>query len=380
VTYRIGFVGTGNPDGDGFAMAYRHAAGYQRLDGCEVVACADLDADNARRFAAEHGIPETHVYGDHETMVKSAEPDIVSVAVPPPVHADVVVDIARSGVTDAVHCEKPMALTWAGARRMAEVCERAGVQLTVNHQLRFGRPYRETKRLLDSGAVGDPVRIEFHEQNLYDSGTHAFDLANFYVDQTPVEWALGQIDYSTENVLFGTHNENQGLAQWRYENGVYGIASTGRGESFVDAYLRVEGTDGTLEVGDDGTLRYRRDGRGWEKVETGPDGRYFPDPSTPKRVTEALTRKVSDRLADRLHTPAYTERAVEDVVTSLREGTTPELAAEKALDAAELIFATWESARRRGRVEFPLEVDDNPLEAMVESGDLHPEPAESPSP
>jgi predicted dehydrogenase len=263
---------------------------------------------------------------------------------------------------------------------MAEVCERAGVQLTVNHQLRFGRPYRETKRLLDSGAVGDPVRIEFHEQNLYDSGTHAFDLANFYVDQTPVEWALGQIDYSTENVLFGTHNENQGLAQWRYENGVYGIASTGRGESFVDAYLRVEGTDGTLEVGDDGTLRYRRDGRGWEKVETGPDGRYFPDPSTPKRVTEALTRKVSDRLADRLHTPAYTERAVEDVVTSLREGTTPELAAEKALDAAELIFATWESARRRGRVEFPLEVDDNPLEAMVESGDLHPEPAESPSP
>jgi predicted dehydrogenase len=97
-------------------------------------------------------------------------------------------------------------------------------------------------------------------------------------------------------------------------------------------------------------------------------------------VTEALTRKVSDRLADRFHTPAYTERAVADVVASLREGTTPELAAEKALDAAELIFATWESARRRGRVEFPLEVDDNPLEAMVESGDLHPEPAGSPSP
>ena len=39
-----------------------------------------------------------------------------------------------------------------------------------------------------------------------------------------------------------------------------------------------------------------------------------------------------------------------------------------------MIFGAWESARRRGRVEFPLDIEDNPLEAMVESGELTPEP------
>lgn len=229
MTYRIGFIGTGDPDGEGFAMAYRHASGYQRLDDCEIVACADIVAENATAFAAEHDIQGRHIYQDYEAMLKSATPDVVSVCVPPGAHADIVTDVAESGVPAAVHCEKPMALTWGEARRMAAVCAAEGVQLTINHQLRFGKPYREAKRLLEEGTIGDLVRVEFQEQTLYDNGTHSFDLVNYFNDQCPVEWVLGQVDYTEENTLFGAHNENQAVVQWRYENGVYGLASTGRG-------------------------------------------------------------------------------------------------------------------------------------------------------
>ncbi|SFG74478.1 Predicted dehydrogenase [Halopelagius inordinatus] len=373
MTYRIGFVGTGAPDGEGFAMAYRHAEGYDRLDDCEIVACADLVPENAEAFAEEYGVPDHRVYEDHEKMLSEAEPDVVSVCVPPAVHADIVVDVARSGVVRAIHCEKPMATTWADARRMVEVCDAEGVSLTINHQRRFGRPYREAKRLLDKGTVGELKRIEFHEEDLYDNGTHGFDLANFYNDGASVEWVLGQIDYTDENKLFGAHNENQAVSQWRYENGVYGLASTGRGEEFVGALVRLVGTDGVVEVGDDGTVSYRRDGGKWKTADSGTDGRYRPQLSKPRLGLRFLLAKVSEELAGRLDPPLYTARAIEEVVESIRTGEESELNGRDALAADELIFATWESSRRRGRVDLPLEIDDNPLEAMVEAGAVGPD-------
>ena len=374
MTFRIGFVGTGDPDGDGFAMAYRHAAGYERLDDCELVACADVVPENAAAFAEAHDIDDSHVYEDYEAMLDEAEPDVVSVCVPPALHADIVVDIAHSGVVRGVHCEKPMALTWGDAKRMVEECEAEGVALTINHQQRFGKPYRKAKDLLDDGTIGDLRRIEFREEHLYDTGTHSFDLANFYNDMVPVEWVLAQIDYTDENVLFGTHNENQAIAQWRYENGVYGLASTGRGEAFCgDALFRLRGTDGEIEVRDDGTLAYRRDGKSWKTAKTGTDGRYRPKPGRVRAGARLVAGRLSSRLADRLDATTYTERAVEELVGALRDGEQSELNGRDALAADELIFAAWESSRRRGRVELPLEVEDNALESMVAERKVGPE-------
>jgi hypothetical protein len=48
------------------------------------------------------------------------------------------------------------------------------------------------------------------------------------------------------------------------------------------------------------------------------------------------------------------------------------LDASNALIATEIIFGAYESSRRRGRVDFPLTIEDNPLAAMVENGDLQP--------
>jgi hypothetical protein len=41
-----------------------------------------------------------------------------------------------------------------------------------------------------------------------------------------------------------------------------------------------------------------------------------------------------------------------------------------ALGYAILIFATYESSRRRGRIDLPLTIEDSPLLAMYESGDV----------
>ena len=369
-TNRIAFVGTGpdpeNPDSSGFAMAYRHAIAYNSRDDCELVACVDIVREHGETFADRFAISGEHVYESYEIMLEEVEPDIVSVCVPPAIHADIVIDCIQSGIPDAIHCEKPMADTWGDCRQMVDAASEADVQLTFNHQRRFGGPFRKAKKMLEDGAIGELQRVEFTASTLFDYGSHSFDLSNFYVNEADPAWILAQIDYSEENIFFGAHNENQALVQWEYENGVHGLAVTGTGSEaqLVDCHNRLIGSDGTIEVGvgfgggEPGpVLRVQRTGStGWEVIDTDEDVHGAKDaPSLEK-----------DQV--------FLRRAVADVVDSLSSDEPPELSGENALRSTKLIFGAWESARRRGRVEYPLNFDDNPLVAMVESGALTPDP------
>lgn len=346
---RVGIIGTGSrkkkPGPTGFAMAYRHAEGYRRLPNCEIVACADIVRENAEEFARAFDVPR--IYLDYREMLEKEELDIVSICTWPHLHAQMVIDCARAGVK-AIHCEKPMADTWGNSKRMAEECERRGVQLTFNHQRRFGKPFRMARELLKAGEIGELVRLEAACSNIYDYGTHYVDMFGFYNDETPAEWVMGQIDYSVEKLAFGMPVETHGVFLWRYRNGVFGFMCTGEAAEAVGAHNRLIGTEGVIEVGaPDGTpLRIRRKGSSsWEVIDTGGEG---------------------------LHGPGYIERAIADLVESLLEGREPELSARKALNATEIIFAAYESARRRVKVNLPLDIEDNPLKSMIESGELTP--------
>jgi len=355
-SHRVGFIGAGDPDADGFAMAYQHANGYDRLQNCELTACADIVPRNATAFANEYDITEKQRYEEFEVMVTEAPIDVVSIAVPPAVHAPAAIAAIESDQIEAVHCEKPMALTWGECQEMVAAAEREDVQLTFNHQRRFNPEYREAKRLLDDGEIGELERVETAAPDLYDWGTHCLDLCAMFVDQARPEWVMGQVDYREEHLLFGTHVENQSIALWEYENGVSGFASTGGEGGWIDCGAveclhRLIGTDGVIELNrkwahEHAPLRIRRAGQEeWESHEF--------------EAVDAVSR------------------TIEHLITCLDEETTPAVGAEKALQATELIFGTYESSRQRGRIDLPLEVEDNPLISMVESGALNPEPADA---
>ncbi|MCA9863719.1 MAG: Gfo/Idh/MocA family oxidoreductase, partial [Thermomicrobiales bacterium] len=54
-----------------------------------------------------------------------------------------------------VLCEKPLALTLAGAQEMVAACAAAGVVMGVNHHLRNSATHRAMQDLVASGAVGE---------------------------------------------------------------------------------------------------------------------------------------------------------------------------------------------------------------------------------
>ena len=163
-----------------------------------------------------------------------------------------------------------MADTWGGAKRMAKAAAEAGVQLTFNHQRRYGQAFVIAKKMLDDGKIGKLRRLECGAGNLYDTGTHFVDMFSFFNDEVPAKWVLAQIDYRQEDFVFGSHNENQQVALTEYENGVFGLIMTGADANPVGCVDKLIGTEGEIEVGvnDGPPVRYRLAG---EAEWTAPD-------------------------------------------------------------------------------------------------------------
>ena len=361
--YEVAIVGTGpdpsNPTVEGFAMGYRHAEAYRNDERCRIVACADVVPENAAAFAETFDVPEENVYEDYEEMLHGVHPDLVSVTVPPAVHETVVVGCAKHDAVNAVHCEKPMAHTWASAQRTVQACWRTDTQLTFNRQRRFGKPFAEAKRLLDDGEIGDLRRVEIGWGDFYDTGAHTVDLAGMFNGDRPAEWVIAQLDYRDEDVRFGAHQENQMWAQWRYDNGVHGVLSTGEGGDLIDAAFLLRGTEGVVRIGVEDGPMLELD-RAGERTAVDVDG-------------ETMHRAGSgdDRFGSVFH-----DRVVDHVADSLETGTEPVLSGRTGLNTAEVLFGGYESVRKRGRVGLPLEIEGNPLEEMVDSGALDPAPVE----
>lgn len=341
--HRVAIIGTGAEDGggeEGFAMGYRHAAAYDTHPDCEIVACADLVPEYGARFADAYELPGDAAFTDHVEMLRTHEPDVVSITTPIPTHASIVADCLEAAPPAAIHCEKPMSNRWDEVTAMVEECTAADVQLTINHQLRLSGPVRRAVELIDDGAIGAVRRVEGARRDLYEAGIHQLDLCTHFAGDEPASWVMGSIDFREGERRSGMLIEDQATGLWMYENGVYGLMATGDGQDAVGSLNRVIGTEGELAVDFWGEkpLRLRQDGAGWESVECTYD--------------------------------APLESAVEHLITALEEGSEPIISGANAKRGAEIAFAIYESVRRRSRVDLPLDIEDDPLAAMVEAGQL----------
>lgn len=114
----------------------------------ELIAVASRDAERARAFAEQHGIPRS--YGSYEALLADPEIDAVYVPLPNNLHLEWTRRAAESGKN--VLCEKPLALDEAQCREMIAVAERHGVRLMEAFMYRF---HPRTSRVLERVRAGD---------------------------------------------------------------------------------------------------------------------------------------------------------------------------------------------------------------------------------
>ncbi len=91
-------------------------------------------------------------YSDWRELVRDPATRIVDVCTPDSEHAAPSIAAAESG--KHVICEKPLAMTVAEARSMAEAVKKSGVKNMLCHNYRFLPAVRLARNLVDSGTLG----------------------------------------------------------------------------------------------------------------------------------------------------------------------------------------------------------------------------------
>ena len=357
-SFRVAIIGTGRPhnaDGStGFGMAHAHAKGYNE-SGCEIVALCDLVAERAEAFNQENTGGKAQVFTDYVEMLATTQPDIVSVCTWPALHTPMVLACAEAGVK-AIHCEKPMAPNWADSQKMAAACRERGIQLTFNHQRRFNGPFQGVRKLIQSGKIGDVVRLEGVCGDLFDWGTHWINMFLFYNNETPAKSVFAQVDARRPHTIFGVKMETQGIAVIEFSNGVYATLYTGDdSQKILDCANQVIGSTGVAEVLWNAP---------WVRYKTSADceWQYLPE----------------NEVSDGIHGNVANQWGVKDIVEALATGRKPLCIVDNALATTEIIFAAYESARQRRRIELPLTVGENAFHSLLAAG-AYPDAVESAS-
>ncbi len=133
-----------------------HARNYMnKVDHARMVAVVDVVEEAAKTAAAELNVER--YYTDYRAILNDKEIDAVVVVAPTDMHKQIVVDCAYAG--KHIFCEKPMAMNTAECDEMIAACKTNNVKLQIGFMRRFDESFREAKRLLDSGAIGDIVQV-----------------------------------------------------------------------------------------------------------------------------------------------------------------------------------------------------------------------------
>ncbi|HJZ47558.1 MAG TPA: Gfo/Idh/MocA family oxidoreductase [Roseiflexaceae bacterium] len=144
--YGIGIVGCGG------IVNYAHLPAYAAHQ-LRVLGCYDLNAEAARKTAADHGIPI--VYETLDALLADQRIEIVDIAVPA-WHQRAIAEQALAAGKHLL-CQKPLAEELPDAEAIADATRRFGRKAAVNQQMRWSAGIAAAKDLISRGAIGQPT-------------------------------------------------------------------------------------------------------------------------------------------------------------------------------------------------------------------------------
>ena len=231
---RVGVIGTG-------AIALlRHLPAFkscQDAGRAELVAVADPIAESARRAAERFGVPRALT--DYRDLL-ALPVDAVSVCTPNAYHEEIALVALDAG--KHVLCEKPPAMSYAGARAMHQRAGRAGRATAVNFRYRWVPAAAFVRDLVAGGELGEL----YHVYANYFNGT-------LHDPATPMQWRQARAE-SGSGALGDLGSHLIDLCRWWVGEfaGVQGQLRT-----FVPERPLTDGGTGRVDVDDAASFHAR---------------------------------------------------------------------------------------------------------------------------
>jgi len=147
---RIGLIGYGFM-GRTHSNAFRKVNNFFDLDYQPVLkAVCARDAQNAGAFAAQWGYESIET--DWRDLIARADIDLIDIAAPNNVHAEIAIAAARAG--KMILCEKPLSMDGPEGKTMVAAVEKARVPNMVWYNYRRVPAVTLAKQLIDEGRLG----------------------------------------------------------------------------------------------------------------------------------------------------------------------------------------------------------------------------------
>jgi len=151
---RLAVVGLGK-------MGLSHQSMVNAHPGIELKAVCDTSGYILDVLSKYTGVK---TYSDYKQMLAEEPLDCVFVATPSKYHTDIVAQALERGLH--VFCEKPFGLDPETGFRMADIAERKGLVLMVDHTFLYSAPVRKIVEIVQAGDLGEIRYINSRRLNL----------------------------------------------------------------------------------------------------------------------------------------------------------------------------------------------------------------------
>ncbi|QSF47308.1 Gfo/Idh/MocA family protein [Paenibacillus tianjinensis] len=131
------------------AIAPLHAKAIAYIEGTQLLAAADINADQAQAFGEQYGCG---VAQDYRELLGRTDIDVVHLCTPHYLHAQMAIDFLNAG--KHVLTEKPLAIDVPSAQRMLETADHSKGQLGVVYQNRYNEPSIRIRQIIDQRTLG----------------------------------------------------------------------------------------------------------------------------------------------------------------------------------------------------------------------------------
>ena len=333
-TFKSAIVGVGaaggkpgSPTGGGFGIGHVHAKVYNRSENFELVAAADVNAENLGYFQSQFdGVAG---YPSLEVMLAEVKPDVVSLCTYVGLHLPMIETCIKAGVR-AILCEKPFVKSPEELARLRELVADSDVEMMVPHFRRYLPAFQKARAIYSSGRIGKRLMVTAaigDEWDLSEWGSHWLDMFRFFHDDAMPANVLGQARVRGRRG-FGHAMEDHAVAYLIFPDG--GRASLETGPAYLQggANMVLTGTEGAIHISKEADLKiYSKDGLEEERHSDNHDwiGAWV-------AMVDTLAQWLSD-------------------------GTSPDLGFAHVSGTAEVNLGCYMSMIKGDRIDFPMQLD-----------------------
>ena len=359
--YRAAIIGhTGRGDyGHGLDVLFNDYANIQ------VVAVADPNAAGRAKTAEKR--KALRQYDDYRAMLDKEKPQLVSIA---PRWTDQHHAMAMAALSAGAHIfmEKPIMQTLVEADEVLATADRAGLKITVAHQVRLAPGVVQLRKAIEDGLIGDLLQVRAWGkqdaraggEDMLVLGTHMFDLMRLFAGEAL--WCTARVTQNGRDITrrdARTATENIGPIAGDEIEAQFGFARS------VNASFTSRGK-----------LRERVGHWGLELIGSKTSARILADIAPAVYVQQVGTWDATGRTdqwrrwendpfvnvtAAERGSGSANRRLVDDWLDAIENKRDPVCSGRNAMKALEMVMAVYQAALSASRVPLPLAERKHPL-------------------